>query len=125
MGKTGIEIKVGLTGGQHMIGKVLHALHLEKLVELVAKVSTAHIKVDGREPILEPLYEAHFIELAPGPHHVEMHIQSGVPSPTSVAKLVYGAKLDANVEAGKVTVLMYTPKDGVGASLKLEGTRDT
>lgn len=121
-GKTGIEIKVGVTEGQHVVGKVLHALHLEKLVELVAKVSKAHITIDGKEPIVEPLYEAHFVELAPGPHHVEMYIQSTVPSPTPIAKLVYGAKLDAVVEAGKVTVLVYLPQDGVGASLKLEAT---
>lgn len=123
MSKTGIEIQVGITEGQRLVGKLIHALHLDKLTELIAKVSTAYITIDDGKPIEEPLYEAHFIELPPGQHHVQMHIQSTIPSPTPIAKLVYGAKLDATVEAGKVTVLEYLPQDGVGASLKYLETR--
>ena len=123
MSKTGIEIQVGLTPGQKVIGKVLETLHLGAIGKLVAQMSKAVILVDG-ERRDEPLYEAHFIEAAPGPHRVEMFMQGRGPSSDTIASLVYGAKLDATVEAGKVTVLRYTPSDGAGASLELLEHRD-
>lgn len=121
-GKTGIEIQVGLTPGQKVIGKVLEKLHLEVLGRAVAAVSKAVITVDGVRRD-EPLYEAHFVEAAPGTHHVEMFMQARGPASDTIANLMHGRKLDVMVEDGKVTVLLYTPQDGTGATLELVGTR--
>lgn len=35
-----------------------------------------------------------------------------------------GTALDVRVEPGKITQLLYTPRDGVGATLEVLGTRD-
>jgi len=121
-GKTGIEIQVGRTSGQKVIGKVLHALHLDAVGKLVAQMEKAVIRIDG-ERREEPLYEAHFIEATPGPHAVEMFMQGRGLSSDTISATVYGASLTATVEAGKVTVLLYTPRDGVGADLVLVETR--
>jgi hypothetical protein len=121
-GKTGIEIKVGLTPGQQVIGKVLHALHLDVIGELVAKIEKAVITVDGHR-IEEPLYEAHFIEAAPGEHRVEMYMKPKGLLVEAIQQLVRGTKLTTTVEPGKVTVLLYTPEDGPGATLRLVETR--
>lgn len=122
MAKTGIEIHVTLSPGQRTVGKVLSALHLEKLGAAVAKLSDAVISVDGQERV-EPLYEAHFIEASPGKHHVEMSMRGKGPGPAGMQKSMTGQAVDVVVEADKVTVLEYTPKDGVGATLKVVETR--
>ncbi len=122
MGKTGIEIQVALSPGQRTIGKVLSALHLEKLGSAVAKSVEAVISIDGAERV-EPLYEAHFIEATPGTHHVEMSMRGKAPGPTGLQKSMSGQARDVVVEAGRVTVLLYTPRDGVGATLDLVETR--
>lgn len=121
-GKTGIEIQVGLTPGQKVIGKILETLHLEAVGELVAKIEKAVITVDGNR-VEEPLYEAHFIEAAPGTHQVEMYMKPRGPASDTLQKLIRGSKLETTVEAGKVTVLVYTPEDGGGATLQLVETR--
>jgi len=53
MSKTGIEIHIGISEGQRIVGKLLHTLHLDKLTQLIAKVSKAHIKVDGGAPMID------------------------------------------------------------------------
>lgn len=127
-GKTGIEIQVCLSPGQRTVGKVLSALHLEKLGKWVGNTATAVITVDGDE-IEEPLYGAHFIDVTPGKHDVKMHIKSR--GPTGIQKALYSATADARgtemhvvVNPGKVTVLRYTPKDGAGATLEFVDERD-
>lgn len=115
-GKTGIEIHVALSPGQRTVGKVLSALHLQKLGAAVAKLTNAVIVVDGVDRV-EPLYEAHFIEAGPGKHHVEMSMQGKGPGPAGMQKMMTGTAMDVEVEAGKVTVLEYTPRDGAGATL--------
>ena len=42
----------------------------------------AVIVVDGGAERVEPLYEAHFLETAPGDHKVEVSIRGTVPGPT-------------------------------------------
>lgn len=121
-GKTGIEIQVGLTPGQKVIGKVLHALHLEAIGKAVAQMEKAVITVDG-ERREEPLYEAHFVECAPGVHEVEMFMQGRGPSSDTISSSVRGASFTATVEPERVTVLLYAPRDGIGASLTLVETR--
>ena len=116
--KTGIEIHVALSPGQRTVGKVLSALHLEKLGAAVAHLTNAVISVDGVARV-EPLYEAHFIEAGPGKHHVEMSMQGKAPGPAGMQKTMTGTAVDVEVESGKVTVLEYTPRDGMGATLQL------
>jgi hypothetical protein len=129
--QTGIEIQVALTPGQKTIGKVLHALHLDKIGAWVAKMEQAVIKVDGQRRE-EPLYEAHFIETSPGTHTVEMFMRGGrkdsigealAPITNALSEGVFGASMTVTVEPGTVTVLIYTPQDGGGAQLELVGTR--
>ncbi|AKK30004.1 hypothetical protein [Mycobacterium sp. EPa45] len=79
-GPTGIEIQVGLTPGQKVIGKLLHAAYLDVIGRAVAQGSTAVIEVDGRRTE-EPFYEAHFVACEPGEHTVEMFMQ-GARAPT-------------------------------------------
>src|SRR5262245_59170642 len=121
-GKTGIEIQVGLSPGQRTVGKILTALHLQALGAAVAKMVKAQIVVDGVERT-EPLYEAHFVEAAPGMHHVEMAMLGRGPGPVELQKLMVGKAMDVTVEPGRVTVLRYTPRDGIGATLELLETR--
>ena len=40
-----------------------------------------------------------------------------------VGAMMVGTTMDVTVEAGKVTVLRYTPKDGIGATLERVETR--
>lgn len=121
-GQTGIEIQVGLTPGQKVIGKLLHAAHLDVIGEWVARGSTAVIEVDGQRTE-EPFYEAHFVACAPGEHAVEMFMQGRGPASDTVADKIYGTSLSTNVEDGRVTVLLYTPEDGMGATLTFVETR--
>ncbi|GAA2804363.1 hypothetical protein GCM10010533_48350 [Mycolicibacterium pallens] len=121
-GQTGIEIQVGLTPGQKVIGKLLHAAHLDVIGRAVAQGSTAVIEVDGRRTE-EPFYEAHFIACEPGEHTVEMFMQGKGPGSDAIANKIYGANLSTTVEDGQVSVLLYTPKDGVGATLTFVETR--
>ncbi|MCA9677895.1 MAG: hypothetical protein KC464_22920, partial [Myxococcales bacterium] len=115
-GRTGIEIRVGLSPGQRTVGKVLSALHLERLGAWVARGSTAVIKVDGVER-REPLYEAHFVATAPGVHEVEIFMVGPGPGVDAIQDAVRGRHATVRVEAGKVTVLRYAPRDGLGATL--------
>lgn len=121
-GQTGIEIQVGLTPGQKIIGKLLHAAHLDNVGEMAARGSTAVIEVDGQRTE-EPFYEAHFVACEPGEHAVTMFMQGRGPGSDTVANRVYGASLATKVEDGHVTVLLYTPKDGWGATLSFVETR--
>lgn len=121
-GQTGIDIQVGLTPGQKVIGKLLRATHLDVIGELVARGSTAVIEVDGRR-IEEPLYEAHFIPCEPGRHSVEMFMQGRGPGSDALANKMFGASLETTVENGRASVLLYTPKDGIGATLAFVETR--
>jgi hypothetical protein len=114
--RTGIEIRVGLSAGQEAIGKVLTALHLEKLGEWVAGMAEAVIRVDGVERV-EPLYQAHFIEAAPGVHTVQMYMRGKGPSSDSLSSAMRGTELAVSVPEGGVVVLRYAPHDGVGATL--------
>jgi hypothetical protein len=41
-----------------------------------------------------------------------------VPIADAMSKGVFGASLRASVAAGEVTVLLYTPRDGGGATLE-------
>ncbi len=116
--RTGIEIHVALTPGQRTVGKLLTALHLEALGKLVAGTLEAVILVDGVERV-EPLYEAHFVEATPGPHTVEMWMRGKGPSSDALQKAFRGQSLEVVVEAGEVAVLLYSPRDGVGATLEL------
>jgi hypothetical protein len=125
MGQCGIEIHVGLTSGQRTIGKVLSALHLQKLGEWIARLDVAVIVVDGQRRE-EPLYEAHFVEVGPGEHTVEMWLQ-GADRPIAVgsglSRSVWGKTITVEVEDASVTTLLYTPRDGGGATLEVTGTR--
>lgn len=119
-GKTGIEIQVALSTGQRTVGKLLQALHLEGLENMVADRMEALISIDGKQ-VVEPLYEGHFMEAAPGNHTVDFavrHKAEGGEAPEQA----YGTKhSDVVVEPGRVTVLVYTPKDGDGSTLELMG----
>jgi hypothetical protein len=121
-GPTGIEIQVGLTPGQKVIGKLLHAAYLDVIGRAVGQGSTAVIEVDGRRTE-EPFYEAHFVACEPGEHTVDMFMQGRGPRSDAVASKIYGANLSTTVHDGQVTVLRYTPKDGVGAALTFVETR--
>jgi hypothetical protein len=114
---------VGLTPGQKVIGKLLHATHLDVVGKAVAGMSKAVIDVDG-ERFEEPLYEAHFVPCAPGGHDVAMFMQGRGPASDAASKSVYGATFTVSVQEGMVTVLLYTPRDGMGATLTLVGYRD-
>lgn len=120
--RTGIEIQVGLSAGQRTVGQVLSALHLESLGDALKSATTAVIRVDGQE-IQEPLYEAHFVEAAPGPHTVEMWVKGAVGSPAFVQQAVFGRSTEVWVEHGEVTVLRYTPHEGLGAKLEILQSR--
>ena len=122
-GRTGIEIHVALSPGQRTVGRILSALHLEKLGAAVAKLTDAVISVDGVERV-EPLYEAHFVEATPGVHHVEMSMR-GKGGPAGLQKTMTGQVLNVDVEPGKVTVLLYTPRDGMGGSLEIVEKRNS
>jgi hypothetical protein len=121
-GKTGIEIQVGLSPGQRSIGKVLSALHLEKLGELVGKMMELVITLDGAERV-EPLYEAHFIEAAVGEHALDLYLRGKGPSSEGLQRALRNQSRSVTVEPGMVTVLVYTPNDGIGSTLELVGTR--
>jgi hypothetical protein len=124
-GKTGIAIHAGMSSGSRTIGKLLSALHLEKLGAHYAKGQLMLIDVDGVERT-EPFYEAHFVECAPGDHDVtvstrnETTIGMQVRSPAVVQKAVTSKSLRVTVRAGEVVHLIYTP--GVtGMTLELGG----
>lgn len=114
---------MALSPGQRTIGKVLEALHLQKLGEWVARSSLAVLSLDGVERE-EPLYEAHFLEAAPGVHHVEMFFKMKRMDSSTVERAFRGTALDVRVEPGKVVQLLYTPQDGLGATLEVLGSRD-
>lgn len=122
-GKTGIEIHIGLPEGQKVVGRMLHALHLEKLIAFIGRNATAVIVLDGVER-REPLYEAHFLEAAAVEHELSMHfLQGPLPGPEGVQKAFTSDSLRVTVEPATVTVVEFTPRDGFGAELKVLSTR--
>jgi hypothetical protein len=122
-GKTGIEISPGLSGGQKIIGKLLHAAHLDAIGRAVGGATTMIIDVDGdtRE---EPFYEAHFVECAPGTHRLRLEWRmkhTGTNAPSAIEQ-------DVEVQAGRITEVVYTMKNvlaggGTAASLEVTGSR--
>ena len=118
-GKTGIEIQVALSPGRRTIGKLLAALHLEELEGMVADSMETVITLDGKQ-MIEPLYEGHFLEAEPGEHAVDMAVRHKAKEGES-PESTYGAQHSSVVvEAGRVTVLVYTPKKD-GSTLELMG----
>lgn len=124
-GKTGIAIHAGISSGSRTIGKLLSALHLDKLGAQYAKGQVMVIDVDGVERT-EPFYEAHFVECAPGDHDVTVSTRNDVTigmqprSPASVQKAVTSQAIRVTVRSGEVVHLTYTP--GVtGMTLELGG----
>ena len=121
-GRTGIEIQVALAPGQRTIGRLLTALHLETLAEGMGSAMQAVIAVDGVERA-EPLYEAHFVEAAPGEHDVEMFIRGEGPSGDALQRAFRGQSQRVTVQPGRVAVLLYKPTDGLSASLDEQDDR--
>jgi hypothetical protein len=113
-GKTGIAIHAGISSGSRTIGKLLSALHLDKLGAHYAKGQVMVIDVDGVERT-EPFYEAHFVECVPGEHDVTVSTRNDatigmqVRSPAAVQKAVTSKGLRVTVRPGEVVHLTYTP----------------
>jgi hypothetical protein len=122
-GKTGIEISPGLSGGQKVIGKLLHAVHLDVIGRAVGGATTMVITIDG-ETREEPFYEAHFVECPPGKHRLRLEWRmkgTGTNSPSAIEQ-------DVDVETGRITEVVYTMKNivaggGTAASLEVTGSR--
>lgn len=50
-------------------------------------------------------------------------MQGRGPASDKMSAFVYGASLSTTVEPNDVTILLYTPKDGMGAALTHVGRR--
>jgi hypothetical protein len=126
-GKTGIEIAPGISDAQRRTDKVLHALHLDwfgAAMKSAASGATMTITVDGNRRE-EPWSGVHFVECAPGIHHLELEWNSHTIGGHSLAPL----KQDITVEAGRVTELVYAVQTVIShgppaASLEVKGTRN-
>ncbi len=78
----------------------------------------AVIIVDGARRV-EPLRDEHFVDVGPGEHDVEMFVQLRAPSSDNVVRALRSGRLRVRVTSGHTTVLRYTQKDILGASLAL------
>lgn len=126
VGKTGIVIHAGVhREGGRTVGKLLHALHLDKLLAhwgaSMAKNFQMLINVDGVER-REPFYEAHFVECGAGEHTVS--IQPWQPTVTPVQPIFWASKsMQVTVPAGQVVHLIYK-LGGVGQVTLEQGEGD-
>jgi hypothetical protein len=128
-GTTGIEIQCGLTEGQAKVGKLLHAMHLDWLMKWGASKNTMVIAIDGVERE-EPLFQAHFVECAPGEHELRVAFYNNMKSGTPLAAEVYGEgkrfwteSVRVVVEPGKVVQAVYQLHDASPPTLSVTGAR--